>query len=180
MTRSAATSPGTSRRCARPRARGIVLLALLMMILLGAIFSTRAIEVWATARQREKEAELLFVGEQYRAAIRHYYFSSPNARTRALPTRLEDLLLDDRFPVPVRHLRRLYPDPISGGDFELLRQGNRIAGVYSASNAQPLKIANFDNKDQSTFVAKSSYREWVFVFVAPKPAPPRRLTGPGN
>jgi type II secretory pathway pseudopilin PulG len=162
--------PATPRaRPGPPPARGIVLLALLLMILLSAIFSTRAIEVWATARQREKEAELLFVGEQYRKAIRHYYFSSPNARARVLPARLEDLLLDDRFPVPVRHLRRMYPDPITGGEFSLSRVGDRINGVYSPSNAQPLKIANFD-KDQAAFEAKASYREWQFIFVAPRPA----------
>jgi type II secretory pathway pseudopilin PulG len=162
--------PATPRaRPAPPAARGIVLLVLLLMILLSAIFSTRAIEVWATARQREKEAELLFVGEQYRKAIRHYYFSSPNARARILPARLEDLLMDDRFPVPVRHLRRLYPDPITGGEFALSRVGDRINGVYSPSNAQPLKIANFD-KDQAAFEARSSYREWQFIFVAPRPA----------
>jgi type II secretory pathway pseudopilin PulG len=149
--------------------RGLVLMALLLMILLSAIFSTRAIEVWATARQREKEAELLFVGEQYRKAIRHYYFSSPNARARVLPARLEDLLMDDRFPVPVRHLRRLYPDPITGGEFTLSRVGDRINGVYSPSDAPPLKIANFD-KDQAAFEAKASYREWQFIFIVPRPA----------
>ena len=59
--------------------------------------------------QREKEAELLFRGEQIRNAIASYY-----RKEQRYPQALAELLEDKRFPMPVRHLRRLYRDPRSG------------------------------------------------------------------
>jgi type II secretory pathway pseudopilin PulG len=150
------------------RAHGVMLLALLLMLMLGAIAAMAAAEGWATTRQREREQELLFVGSQYQQAIRHYYLASPRGRPRVLPAKLEDLLDDDRFPQPVQHLRRLYPDPITGSpEWGLVMRGDRIAGVYSLSQAQPLKQAGFDPAD-AAFEAKASYRDWVFLFVPPR------------
>ena len=34
-------------------------------------------DVWHTSTMREKEAELLFVGNQYRRAIQRYYLTGP-------------------------------------------------------------------------------------------------------
>ena len=51
-------------------------------------------EVWHTAAVREKEAELLHVGNQYRKAIQRYYLSGP----RQYPRTLDDLLKDPRKP----------------------------------------------------------------------------------
>ena len=160
-----------TRACpAKARARGVMLLALLLTMLLGAIAAMGAVQVWATTRQHDQELELLFVGAQYRQAIRHYYFSAPVGQPRVLPSRLEDLLGDDRFPVPVRHLRRLYPDPVTtSGEWDLVMQGSRIAGVRSRSQAQPLKRSSFDNANAS-FEGKSSYEDWAFVFVSPRSA----------
>lgn len=150
------------------RVRGVMLLALLLLLMLGSIAAMGAVEVWATTRQREQEQELLFAGSQYRQAIRHYYFSSPAGQPRALPAKLEDLLIDNRFALPVRHLRRLYPDPItSGPEWGLVLQGDRIAGVYSLSEAQPLKQTGF-NAAESGFEAKASYRDWIFRFTPPR------------
>lgn len=149
-------------------ARGVVLLALLLIMFLGAILATRAADVWATTRQREREVELLFVGEQYRQAIRHYYFAAPRGQGRVLPARLEDLLDDSRFPVPVRHLRRLYPDPITDQEsWGLIRVGDRIAGVYSTSQTTPLKQTGFDSA-HAAFEARPTYQEWLFQFIPPR------------
>ena len=64
-----------------------------------------------TAAQREREQELLFVGSQFRNAFMSYYGATPAGR--ALPAFLEDLVEDNRFPVPRRHLRRVYADPMT-------------------------------------------------------------------
>ena len=154
----------------RQRHCGAVLLAFLLAIALAGLASLAAVDVWSMTRQREREQQLLFVGHQYRAAIRSYYFGGPSGAGRALPTSLDMLLDDDRYPVPVHHLRRLYPDPITEStDWGLLMAGDRIIGVYSKSEAQPVKQKGFAPLDVS-FEDKTSYRDWVFAFVAGKRA----------
>lgn len=144
-----------------------MLLGLLLMLMLGSIALTAAAEVWSVARQREQEHELLYVGEQYRQAIRRYYFAAPPGQPRVLPARLALLLEDDRYPVPVRHLRRLYPDPVTGGDWDLMLIDERIAGVLSRSDTAPLKRTGFPSA-QASFEDKGSYRDWVFAFTPPR------------
>jgi type II secretory pathway pseudopilin PulG len=148
--------------------RGVVLLALLMALVLGGIALMAGADVAAVARQRAREQELLFVGDQYRKAILRYYVGGPAAGARrVLPAKLEDLLDDNRFPMPVHHLRRLYPDPITGGtEWGLLRVGDRITGVYSLSDKKPLKQAGFQPPYQQ-FEAKQAYSEWVFFVTVP-------------
>jgi len=160
-----------------PRLRGLVLLALLLFIALSSLWVSLASDVWATVRQREREAELLFVGEQYRRAIESYWRASPGS-ARTLPVSLEVLLVDDRFPMPVRHLRRLYADPITGGELAVVHEGNAITGVYSISTDAPRKVAGFPPRYQH-FVDANSYDQWRFVFLPPRrqlrapPPPPR-------
>lgn len=184
------------RRPSGRHARGIVLLALLLAMALLGIGLMAAVDVWALTRQRERETELLFVGDQYRQAIRRYYVAAPAGGQRVYPPSLEVLLEDDRFPVPVRHLRRSYADPITGkADWGQLRAGDRIVGIYSLSEAPPLKKAGFPARD-SSFADAASYKDWVFAFVArrgnfvpvapgaasaPPSAPPRNRAGlPGG
>jgi type II secretory pathway pseudopilin PulG len=157
---------------------GLVMLALLLFLALAALATALGAEAWATARKREREAELLFVGEQYRRAIESYWRQTPG-RAKTLPVSLESLLADDRFPTPVRHLRRLYPDPITGAAFVLLRQGAGIAGVQSQSEDAPMKTANFPLRYRQ-FEAAKSYQQWQFVFVPPRVGPrvvPPKPTG---
>ena len=142
---------------------GVVLLALLIAPALGGIALMASADVESVARQRAREQELLFIGDQYRKAILRYYMGAPAGMRRTLPAKLEDLLEDDRFPKPVHHLRRLYPDPITGSpEWGLLRAADRIAGVYSLSEKQPLKQAGFEPTYQQ-FSGKAAYREWLFL-----------------
>jgi type II secretory pathway pseudopilin PulG len=161
----------TRHRRQGPKPSGLMLIGLLILMFFTSVLALAGMEVWATARQREREAELLFVGEQYRQAIRHYYFTSAAGQARDLPARLEDLLADNRFPVQVQHLRRLYPDPITGStEWGLVKRGDRIVGVHSLSENRPIKQAGFA-RGQANFEGRSAYKEWVFVFV---PTIPRR------
>jgi type II secretory pathway pseudopilin PulG len=178
-----APSTATLARGATPRERGVVLLVLLLALALGGIALMAAADVWSLARQRAQEQELLFVGEQYRQAIQRYYFAAPPGASRTLPLGLQDLLEDDRYPVPVRHLRRLYPDPITGGgEWGLLRVGERIAGIYSLSDKEPIKRAGFPPGYQH-FSDRAAYRDWVFA-ISPSGQPlivmPPSLAEPGN
>ena len=153
------------------RAGGVMLLGLMIGLALGGIGLMAMVDNWTLQSQREREQELLFVGEQYRLAIQRYYYAAPAGQTRQLPISLEAMLDDDRFTQTVHHLRRLYPDPITGSqDWGEVRLGDRLMGVYSKSQAQPIKQAGFAPRYES-FNGRDHYQDWVFVFQVPARAP---------
>lgn len=156
------------RADARPIAatRGLVLLAVLALLVLAGLVALVGAQVWATTLQREREAELLFVGDQYRRAIDSYWHASP-APVKTLPTSIEQLLADDRFPRPVRHLRRAYVDPVTGRPFALIKLGNGIVGVHSTDRSAPLKRSGFPPR-YLDFEQAAGYDQWRFVFAAPR------------
>jgi type II secretory pathway pseudopilin PulG len=86
--------------------------ALLLVAVTGASLAAFA-ETWSHARQREKERELQWIGNQFKQAIGLYYQRSPG-RVKHYPESLDDLLEDKRFVSRQRYLRRIYPDPITG------------------------------------------------------------------
>lgn len=121
--------------------------------------------VWETASRREKERELLFVGEQYRRAIASYFHATPGA-AKEFPPSLDDLILDQRHPVARRHLRKKFRDPITGSrDWGLVRgPGKRIMGVYSRSERAPIKTDGFPPA-LAGFSGATSYIQWRFVHI---------------
>jgi type II secretory pathway pseudopilin PulG len=145
---------------------GLMLLALLVAIAIGGLLSVRAFEGWATLVERDKESELLYVGDQYVQAIGRYYFAVPGA-ARQLPDTLDVLVKDDRFPQPLRHLRELYGDPMQpGAEWGVVRVGPKIVGVYSTSQRAPLKKAGFDRIYEGFSTARS-LQDWKFLFRPP-------------
>lgn len=96
--------------------RGYAMAALLVGLGIMSIALSVALPVWRTAAQREREAELIFRGEQYAHAIELY-----SRRTGGYPPSL-DALEKGRF------IRRLYKDPVSGADFDPVFLGQVIAG----------------------------------------------------
>lgn len=147
----------------KSRQAGFSYLFVLMLLALIGMGLAAAGTLWRTDAQRAREAELLFVGDQYREAIRSYYEFDP-AQPR-LPQSIDDLLLDNRRPTPLRHLRRAWRDPVSGGEFVLIRaeDGGGILGVHSSSTAAPLKTAGFAPKNDA-FTDAARYADWQFVF----------------
>ncbi|MFP4890276.1 type II secretion system protein [Paraburkholderia sp. EG304] len=140
----------------------MVLLALLIALMLMSIALMGALDVWSLERQRERERQLLFVGNQYRLAILRYYRAG-----RALPASIDELLDDSRFPAPLHHLRRAYPDPVTGkNDWVLMQQGARIYGVYSSSTDLPIKHAGFPLLYQD-FENQKTYGGWQFFYLPP-------------
>ena len=57
--------------------RGFTYLGLLMFVIISGIALSSTGQVWHAEAQREKERELLFIGEQFRKAIGSYYESTP-------------------------------------------------------------------------------------------------------
>ncbi len=151
------------------RDRGVVLMGLVVLLALGGWATVLFAESAATARRREREEQLLFVGRQYQAALESYWRASPGP-VRHLPATLDDLVRDPRFPNPVRHLRRLYPDPLQPDvPWGLLRRGNQIVGVYSQTDAAPLRRSGFGPGLES-FEGAAQYSAWRFLFVPRAPS----------
>lgn len=147
------------------RQRGFTYIGLLLLIAIGGIGLATVGQIWHTEAQREREKELLFVGEQYAMAIGSYYESTPGA-VKQYPASLEALLQDHRFPVMRRHLRKLYRDPVTGDvEWGLILQQGRIVGVHSLSEQRPLKVASFP-EGRDRFAAAGSYSGWGFVYAA--------------
>lgn len=124
-------------------------------------------ESWRISAKRDKEKDMLFIGNQFRQAIASYYYASPGG-AKQYPANLDDLLKDPRYPNTRRHLRRIWDDPITGKpDWGLVSgPGNTIMGVYSLSGKTPLKQGGFSIRDAG-FENSGSYQQWRFVFAPP-------------
>ncbi len=145
------------------RQGGFTFLGLMFAVAIAGIALAGTGTLWQMESRREKEKELLFIGEEYRRAIGSYYDKSPGAQ-KQFPEKLEDLLLDKRFPNPTHHLRRRYRDPMTAdGEWELIRQQGRIMGVASRSSGKPIKIAGF-TAEQEGFDSAASYADWYFIY----------------
>jgi type II secretory pathway pseudopilin PulG len=153
-----------------PKQSGFTYLALLIAVAVGGGVLAAVGELTSHAQQREKEAELLFAGHQYRQAIAAYYERSPGG-AKVFPQKLEDLLEDKRYPMPQRYLRRLYPDPVTGKTTWGLMDapGGGIIGVYSLAEQKPIKSGGFSREDE-TFADAAGYADWKFFYTPPKPA----------
>jgi type II secretory pathway pseudopilin PulG len=159
------------------RASGFTYIGVLFAVALAGVALALTAQVWRTTNQRAKEEQLLFVGGQFREAIRRYHEQSPGEQ-REYPKNFEDLLQDRRQPGVRRHLRMLYPDPMTGKfDWGVERSPEGgIAGVYSRSQERPIRISgNVAGVDLS---GRTKYSEWLFVYeAAPGAAPAPAATG---
>jgi len=140
---------------------GVLAILAVMMIAMGAVA-----QIWHTQMQREKEQELLFIGNQFRNAIGQFYQKSGGG----FPTSLEALLgADGDNKLNKRYLRKIYRDPFTGEDTWglVLAANGGIAGVHSLSDMETFKRAEFSEKNRS-LDGKMKYSEWEFVFVPKK------------
>ncbi len=167
------------------------MVALLVGLSIMAVMMSAALPTWRTAAQREREAELVFRGQQYARAITLFQRKFANA----FPPNV-DLLIDQKF------LRKKYKDPISNSDFQLLFVGQTqgqgtndpsgqqgrggAAGTGTAPRAggagtpatQPAGLAaaplggragimgvysKSDAKSLREYNGRTKYNEWAFV-----------------
>ncbi|GAB3251243.1 hypothetical protein [Chitinimonas naiadis] len=142
--------------------RGSVYLWLLGVLVVVGVMLGKAVDLASTRAERQREVQLMQVGDAYRRAISSYV-QAPGADGR-LPQQLTDLLLDPRFVQPVHHLRQLYRDPETGGELELIRDEQQgIAGVYSASTRAPHKQRDFPARYQQ-FEKAERLADWQFIY----------------
>ena len=101
---------GATRRSEMARERlddrGYIMVVLLIGMAVVAVWMTALLPSWRQQATRQKEADLIFRGEQYARAIALYYRKNNNT----LPNNIDVL-------VSQRYLRRKYKDPITGQDF---------------------------------------------------------------
>lgn len=155
----------------------------LMLVFLVSLGLAVAIEIDSTNSRREREKELISIGRQFREAIGRYYEASRSMDKKNYPANLEDLLEDKRFPGTTRHLRKVFIDPMTRThEWGILRVEGKIAGIYSLSEMQPIKMDGFD-WNESSFKNAQKYSDWVFsyppdlIVVKPNPTVP---SAPGN
>jgi type II secretory pathway pseudopilin PulG len=152
--------------------------ALLVAMTIMALFMSMALPAWRTAAQREKEAELIFRGQQYARAIA--LFQRKYANT--FPPNLQ-ILLDGHF------LRKKYKDPMTAdGEFQLVYANQQASTQPNAGGVVPTQgqpaprtttvgggtsigaqggIIGVASKSTATslrvYDGHTKYSEWVFV-----------------
>jgi len=113
-------------------------LVLLWWVAISSVMLAALAQGWTVESQRQREIEMVFRAEQITQAIRAYQDASPGG-VKTWPRRPQDLLDDARGPMRLRHLRRWWPDPMTGGEWGLIGQDGEIRGVYSLSRKTPLR-----------------------------------------
>ncbi|ODT43913.1 MAG: hypothetical protein ABS70_06805 [Nitrospira sp. SCN 59-13] len=171
-------------RLRRPlrNARGITYLALMFSIVLIGISVSAAARQWTVMVQREKEADLMAKGIEIQNALALYSASMKIGRimtTEIYPQSLAELT---RTPKPF--LRRVYQDPISGGDWEYMRAPTGgIMGVRSKSKVKPIKERDFPLAVRH-FEGRKTYHDWMFQHPNPSSQsmlmPPMMGLAPGT
>jgi type II secretory pathway pseudopilin PulG len=182
--------------------------ALLVALAVMGILWTVAMPTWTRMAKREKEAELVFRGEQYARAVGLYQRKFAGA----FPPNL-DVLLKGKF------LRKKYTDPMTtDGEFQLLYQATQAPGRTPSAGAtgQPGATVTTESpgstsvqaggqdsgssggalgprggiigvtsksKDESVrlYKGRNHYNEWQFVYtqVTARPGAPGGATVPG-
>lgn len=179
--------------------RGFTYIGLLLALALVAAGLSAAGVVWHTETQRAQEAELLFIGGEFKRAIAGFYDGTPGP-VKQLPKNLEDLLHDTRYPTVRRYLRKIYVDPITGrAEWGLVATPAGITGVYSLSQREPFKNRGAPSTPSvstatSTSSARSTppaatiesearrttkYSDWKFVAGIEQPLAPIAALAPG-
>ena len=162
--------------------RGYAMAALLVALAILAILLSVAMPVWRHEAQREKEAELVFRGEQYARAVALFRFKNANV-ANAFPPSIDSL-------VEGRYLRKKYKDPMTkDGEFVLIGVGSAQPGI-NPPPAQPggrggsptppagqqvaggmtgVRSKSEENSIRS-YRGATRYDQWQFTFnIAPRP-----------
>ena len=112
---------------------------LLVAIAVMGVTLSMVMPTWSTGAKREKEAELIFRGEQYMRAIELYQ----RRFAGAYPTDMQ-LLIDQRF------LRKAFTDPMTGGEFEILTQASLQATPSQAPPETAMRGVTPADQDRRT------------------------------
>lgn len=123
------SAPGPCGAAGRRQGGYTYLWVLIAVAVLGVGLVAQA-EVGVASTHRARMAQADWAGAQYARAIASYFELAPGG-VKAFPLRLDELTEDRRGPTVRRHLRQLYPNPLSGdGRWTPIRAaGGAIVGV---------------------------------------------------
>lgn len=162
------------------RQRGFTYLGLIILVAILGLVGAAGLKMGSLLQRQAAEQELLDIGAQFSDALQSYAAATPPGQPTQ-PASLAALLRDPRVPQLRRHLRKLFVDPITGrAQWGLLYQpgGNGIIGVYSLSQQQPLKVANFEARFAG-FEGKTHFSEWQFSTTG-QALPPAGMAPPSS
>jgi hypothetical protein len=140
--------------------RGVTYLALMFSVVLIGISASATARQWTVMIQREKEADLVAKGIEIQNALSVYSATMKLGRVTNMEVYPQSLAELTRGPKP--YLRKVYKDPMSGGDWEYMRAPTGgIMGVRSKSNVKPIKERDFPLAVRH-FEGRKSFRDWIF------------------
>lgn len=143
-----------------PSQLGFTYLTLMFSIVLIGVAIITAAEPWKTMIRREQEADLLARGMEIQQALAAY--SASRKGGRVMPGEIYPASLEDLTRPPRPFLRKVYRDPITARDWELIRSPTGgIMGVRSRSVKKPFKQHEFPPAVRH-FDGMKRYRDWVF------------------
>ena len=154
---------GKSAPCFRASHQGGFALWLVLIAITTLSLAVSALgPVWVQQDKRQRETELLRIGAAYARALAAYRDQSPPASPR-FPRELAELTLDERSIGGVRHLRRLYVDPLQPDrPWGLIRDpSGGIRGVFADSDAMTIRQAG-GTLPPELVVRGLRYRDWHF------------------
>src|SRR2546428_11825032 len=160
--------------------RGVTYLLVMLAVVLIGISVTVAAKQWKAVVQREHEADLLARGIEIQTALAVY--SAQQKKGRVVPGEIYPLTLEELTKQPKPVLRKAYKDPITGSDWEYVRDPTgRIKGVRSKRKAEPFKQKDFPPVVRH-FDGLTSYNDWVFQHpnASTPQAPAGQPTAPGQ
>ena len=161
------------RSSGRLRQGGFTYLGLIVLVTVIGLVGAATLKIDSLLRRAAAEEELLGIGAEFSAALASYAAATPKGQPPQPPT-LRELLKDPRTPGLRRHLRKIFVDPVTGGtEWGIVYVGDHVGvmGVYSLSQARPLKIGNFDPRFVG-FENKEHLSDWKFTAGLPPVAPP--------
>lgn len=147
----------------RRPARGFTFVAVLLLLAVLMAGLAQAGTWWSQDTRRDRERELLRIGTLYASALAAYHDRSPG-NVKHYPQQLDELVRDTRFIGTVRHLRRLYADPLDPTrPWGLVRdERGGIVGVFSQSEAAPATQRRVESSGV-VLPPASRYSDWKFV-----------------
>jgi type II secretory pathway pseudopilin PulG len=153
-----------ARRAGRPRDGGFTYLSLIVLVAIIGLVTATSLKLGAVLQRARAEQELLRIGAEFSDALQSYADATPAGKP-SQPATLKDLLRDPRFPTTRRHLRKIYLDPMTGkAEWGIVYLANKVGviGIYSLSDARPVKIGNFPARF-SGFDSKEHISDWKFA-----------------
>jgi type II secretory pathway pseudopilin PulG len=156
------------------RQGGFTYLMLLIVLSILALSWLKSSDEIQMRHREQQEAELLFRGDQIRAAIAAYRATGSGC----FPVRFEQLLTDRRGKKPRYHLRQHYSDPLTNSKNwgMIYDPQGRWIGVRSQGKGGPRKKAGFRH-DAERFSQAKSYYDWRFEVESDAQAPLPRACG---